>query len=88
VRFTTCVGALPGVRVNCIVPGWIGLERAHAELAAMSEAERAAAGSFVDPEAIAETVVWLLRSDSLSGCVVEMPGGSERRFLGTGNEER
>jgi NAD(P)-dependent dehydrogenase (short-subunit alcohol dehydrogenase family) len=25
VRFTTCVGALPGVRVNCIAPHWIGL---------------------------------------------------------------
>jgi NAD(P)-dependent dehydrogenase (short-subunit alcohol dehydrogenase family) len=88
VRFTTAAGALPDVRINCIVPGWIGLDRAYEERAAMSEAERAAAGPFVEPSAIAEAVVWLLRSDSLSGCVVEMPGGSERRFLGTGNEER
>jgi NAD(P)-dependent dehydrogenase (short-subunit alcohol dehydrogenase family) len=88
VRFTTCVGDLPGARVNCIVPGWIGLPRAHEELAAMGPAERAAAPPFVEPAAIAQTVVWLLRSDSMSGCVVEMPGGSERRILGTGNEER
>jgi NAD(P)-dependent dehydrogenase (short-subunit alcohol dehydrogenase family) len=88
VRFTTAAGDLPEVRVNCIVPGWIGLARAHEELAAMDEAERAAAGPFVEPSAIADSVVWLLRSDSLSGCVVEMPGGSQRRFLGTGNEER
>jgi NAD(P)-dependent dehydrogenase (short-subunit alcohol dehydrogenase family) len=88
VRFTTCVGALPGVRVNCIVPGWIGLERAHDELAAMSDAERAAAPPFVDPSAIADAVVWLVRDESLSGCVVELPGGSERRMLGAGNEER
>jgi NAD(P)-dependent dehydrogenase (short-subunit alcohol dehydrogenase family) len=88
VRFTTCVGDLPGVRVNCIVPAWIGLPRAHEELAAMGPAERTAAPPFVEPAAIAETVVWLLRSDSMSGCVVEMPGGSERRLLGTGNEER
>jgi NAD(P)-dependent dehydrogenase (short-subunit alcohol dehydrogenase family) len=88
VRFTTAAGALPDVRVNCIVPGWIGLPRAHEELAAMGPAERAAAAPFVEPSAIAETVVWLLRSDSLSGCVVEMPGGSERRLLGTSSEER
>jgi 3-oxoacyl-[acyl-carrier protein] reductase len=87
VRFTTCVGALPGVRVNCIVPHWIGLPRAHEELAAMSAEERAAAPPFVDPEEIAETVVWLLQDDSLAGRVVEMRGGSPRRFLGTGTEE-
>jgi NAD(P)-dependent dehydrogenase (short-subunit alcohol dehydrogenase family) len=88
VRFTTCVGALPGVRVNCIAPHWIGLERAHGELAAMSPAERAAAPPFVEPSAIADAVVWLVRDESLSGQVVEMPGGSERRLLGTGNEGR
>ncbi|HMI69355.1 MAG TPA: SDR family oxidoreductase [Solirubrobacteraceae bacterium] len=88
VRFTTCVGALPGVRVNCIAPHWIGLERAHGELAAMSDTERATAPPFVEPEAIADAVVWLVRDESLSGQVVEMPGGSERRLLGTGNERR
>jgi NAD(P)-dependent dehydrogenase (short-subunit alcohol dehydrogenase family) len=88
VRFTTSVGALPGVRVNCIVPHWIGLERAHEELAAMSDAERAAAPPFVEPEEIAETVVSLLRDDSLAGCVVEMRGGEPGRFLGTGTEEK
>jgi NAD(P)-dependent dehydrogenase (short-subunit alcohol dehydrogenase family) len=88
VRFTTCVGALPGVRVNCIVPHWIGLERAHAELAAMSAAERAAAPGFVDPSAIADAVVWLVQDESLAGRVVEMRGGSDRRLLETGNEGR
>jgi NAD(P)-dependent dehydrogenase (short-subunit alcohol dehydrogenase family) len=88
VRFTTCVGALPGVRVNCIAPHWIGLERAHGELAAMSDTERATAPPFVEPDAIADAVVWLVRDESLSGQVVEMPGGSERRLLGTGNERR
>jgi NAD(P)-dependent dehydrogenase (short-subunit alcohol dehydrogenase family) len=88
VRFTTAAGALPGVRVNCIVPGWIGLARAHEERAAMSPRERAAAGPFVEPDAIADAVVSLVGDESLSGCVVEMPGGSERRFLGTGDEGR
>jgi NAD(P)-dependent dehydrogenase (short-subunit alcohol dehydrogenase family) len=84
IRFTTCVGALPGVRVNCIVPHWIGLERAHAELAAMSPAERASAPPFVEPSAIADAVVWLVRDESLSGRVVEMRGGSDRRLVGDG----
>jgi NAD(P)-dependent dehydrogenase (short-subunit alcohol dehydrogenase family) len=91
VRFTTSVASLResiGVRVNCIAPHWIGLERAHEELAAMSPAERAAAPPLVEPSAIAEAVVWLVRDESLSGQVVEMPGGSERRLLGTGNEGR
>ncbi|MEN3285638.1 MAG: galactose dehydrogenase [Solirubrobacteraceae bacterium] len=87
IRFTASVAGLResvGVRVNCVVPHWIGLERAHAELAAMSAAERAAAPPFVDPEAIAETVAWLARSDSLAGRVVEMRGGSPRRLLDDG----
>jgi hypothetical protein len=42
----------------------------------------------VEPSAIADAVVWLVRDESLSGQVVEMPGGSERRLLGTGNEGR
>jgi 3-oxoacyl-[acyl-carrier protein] reductase len=84
IRFTASVASLResvGVRVNCIAPHWIGLERAHAELAAMSDAERAAAPPFVDPEAIGDAVVWLVRDESLAGRVVEMRGGEARRLL-------
>jgi NAD(P)-dependent dehydrogenase (short-subunit alcohol dehydrogenase family) len=87
IRFTSTLAGLReemGVRVNCIAPHWIGLERAHAELAAMSPAERAAAPPFVEPSAIAECVVWLVRDESLSGRVVEMRGGSDRRLLDDG----
>jgi NAD(P)-dependent dehydrogenase (short-subunit alcohol dehydrogenase family) len=84
VRFTTCVGDLAeemGVRVNCVVPHWIGLERAHAELAAMSADARAAAPPFVEPGDIADTVVWLASDETLAGRVVEMRGGEPRRLL-------
>jgi hypothetical protein len=54
----------------------------------MSPAERASAPPFVDPDEIAETVLWLVRDDSLAGRVVVMRGGAPRRLLGTGNEER
>jgi NAD(P)-dependent dehydrogenase (short-subunit alcohol dehydrogenase family) len=91
IRFTSSVAGLGeemGVRVNCVVPHWIGLDRAHAELAAMSPEARAAAPAFVDPEAIAQTVLWLLHDDSLAGRVVEMRGGSPRRLLDDDHEER
>jgi NAD(P)-dependent dehydrogenase (short-subunit alcohol dehydrogenase family) len=86
IRFTASVAGLreSGVRVNCVVPHWIGLDRAHAELAAMSPEERAAAPPFVDPEEIAEVVVWLVRDESLAGRVVEMRGGEARRLLDDG----
>jgi NAD(P)-dependent dehydrogenase (short-subunit alcohol dehydrogenase family) len=87
IRFTASVAGLResiGVRVNCVVPHWIGLDRAHAELAAMSPSEQAAAAPFVDPSAIADAIVWLVRDESLSGRVVEMRGGSDRRLLDEG----
>jgi NAD(P)-dependent dehydrogenase (short-subunit alcohol dehydrogenase family) len=90
IRFTASVAGLRdemGVRINCVVPDWIGLDRAHAELAAMSPAERASAPPFVDPDDVAETVLWLARDDSLAGRVVVMRGGESRRLLGKGTEE-
>jgi NAD(P)-dependent dehydrogenase (short-subunit alcohol dehydrogenase family) len=73
VRFTTAAGALPGVRVNCVVPGWIGTERAAAELAAMTPAERAAARIPVPMDEVADTVVELVRDDTAAGRVVATP---------------
>ena len=90
IRFTASVAGLReemGVRVNCVVPDWIGLDRAHAELAAMSPVARASAPPFVDPDDVAETVLWFARDDSLAGRVVVMRGGEPRRLLETGTEE-
>jgi NAD(P)-dependent dehydrogenase (short-subunit alcohol dehydrogenase family) len=90
IRFTSSVAGLReemGVRVNCVVPDWIGLDRARAELAAMSPADRASAPPLVDPDEIAETVLWLVRDDSLAGRVVVLRGGEPRRLLETGTEE-
>jgi NAD(P)-dependent dehydrogenase (short-subunit alcohol dehydrogenase family) len=84
IRFTTSLAGLHtsmGVRVNCIVPHWIGLDRAKAELAAMSPAERAATPPLVDPAAIADKVAELAIDESLAGTVVEMRGGEEPRLL-------
>ncbi len=47
VRLTTALTGLAdaGVRVTCVVPGWLGLPRAHAEWAALPERDRQLAGA-------------------------------------------
>ncbi|XVU26068.1 SDR family NAD(P)-dependent oxidoreductase [Actinoplanes sp. CA-054009] len=68
IRFTTTMGDLPLTRVMCIVPGWIGLDRAHAEVAALPAAERP---TLIPPDQIVDTALRLLR-DGEGGAVVEM----------------
>jgi NAD(P)-dependent dehydrogenase (short-subunit alcohol dehydrogenase family) len=84
IRFTTSLGGLHktmGVRVNCIVPDWIGLDRAHADLAAMTPERRAAMPPLIPPQTVADAVVTLIRDDSLSGRVMVLPGGESRELL-------
>ena len=70
IRFTTAFRERDGLRVACVVPGWILTERAQTELAAMTEEERAAAETPVTIEAIADVVVELIRDDGSAGRVV------------------
>jgi NAD(P)-dependent dehydrogenase (short-subunit alcohol dehydrogenase family) len=70
------------VRVNCIVPNYIGTETVLAELAAMSPAERARAPAVpTTPEEIAELVVELAEDESLTGRIVVWWTGEEQRML-------
>jgi NAD(P)-dependent dehydrogenase (short-subunit alcohol dehydrogenase family) len=74
IRFTTALGdpaQIGGTRVTCLVPGWIGLDRAHAELAAMSPAERAAAAPLIPPAQVVAAALDLLSSGA-GGTVVEI----------------
>lgn len=77
IRFTTAM-ARPDVarlaRVSCVVPGWIGLDRAHEELAAKAPEERAKQLPLVPPGTVAQTVVDLLERGA-PGTVVELLGG-------------
>ena len=70
IRFTTALGDLPGVRVNCVAPGWIRTERAEAELARMTPQERTAAPPPIPLETVADAVVELIRDDGRRGQVV------------------
>lgn len=84
IRFTTSVADWReryGVRVNCVVPAWIGLERAHDQRAVMTPAERANAPALVPPELIAAQVLRLARDESLAGRVVSMLTGDQEPVL-------
>jgi NAD(P)-dependent dehydrogenase (short-subunit alcohol dehydrogenase family) len=59
-----------GVRVNCIVPNWIGTDEVLAEVEAMTPAERAAVPNVLTtPEEIAQLAVDLIEDESLAGRV-------------------
>jgi NAD(P)-dependent dehydrogenase (short-subunit alcohol dehydrogenase family) len=61
-----------GVRVNCIVPNWIGTEEVLAEIGAMTPEERAAEGVpdvLTSPEEIAELAADLIEDESVAGRV-------------------
>ena len=73
-RFTTSLTGRVDVRVMAVVPGWIGLERARKQWAALTEPERDEVGPLVRPEEVAATVCTLLTSGR-AGEVVEMLRG-------------
>jgi NAD(P)-dependent dehydrogenase (short-subunit alcohol dehydrogenase family) len=70
IRFTTALGDLEGVRVNCIVPNWILTERAEAELAAMTSQERDRAPGTIPLEVVCDAVVELVADETARGRVV------------------
>ena len=70
IRFTTAYEPPPGVRINCVSPGWILTERAEAELAAMSPDERAAAPEPIPLDTVVDAVMRLIADDALNHQVV------------------
>jgi NAD(P)-dependent dehydrogenase (short-subunit alcohol dehydrogenase family) len=64
------LAARDGVRVNCIVPNWIGTDEVLAEVDAMTPEERAEVPEVLTkPEEIAELAVDLIEDESLAGRV-------------------
>jgi NAD(P)-dependent dehydrogenase (short-subunit alcohol dehydrogenase family) len=80
IRFSTAL-AHEHVRVNCVVPSWIGLDRAKAELAAMSPEQQAATPPLIPPEEVAAAVSDFVLNDSLRGRVAVLEGGRPRHLL-------
>ncbi len=59
IRFTSVLGAIDGVRVNCIVPDWVATERV--------TAEGGRPRLPIPLAAVGAAVIRLIRDDSLSG---------------------
>ncbi len=72
-RVTTSLGDRSDVRVMAVVPDWIALDRAIEQWAALSPAERSAAGGLVP---VGDVVAALLRliDAGRAGEVVDLPG--------------
>jgi len=70
VRFTTALGEVDGVRVNCVCPDWVDTPAVQRDLATMSDEERVAVPPLVPAAEIAEIALDLIRDDSAAGRVV------------------
>ncbi|MDQ0363991.1 SDR family NAD(P)-dependent oxidoreductase [Catenuloplanes indicus] len=80
IRFTSTVAGLAGthgVRMMCVAPDWIGLDRARVQWERMSAAERAASPPLIPPAEVVAVVLDLVRQGA-GGTVVEMRGGGQR----------
>jgi NAD(P)-dependent dehydrogenase (short-subunit alcohol dehydrogenase family) len=58
IRFTSCVAdwaAGHRIRGNCVVPHWIGLDRARHEFEPLTDQEKQDSGGLVEPELVADT---------------------------------
>jgi NAD(P)-dependent dehydrogenase (short-subunit alcohol dehydrogenase family) len=71
------MGSRTDVRVTAVIPGWIGLPRAHREWAMLPAEEQRRIGPLIAPERIAAEVAGLLADGR--------PG--EVRYLLRGDEE-
>ncbi len=76
-RFSAALGSLAheGIRVNCICPDWVAIEKIRARRLELGEEEWAKSGParLVPPEDIAEAAALLVRTDELAGRVAFCP---------------
>jgi NAD(P)-dependent dehydrogenase (short-subunit alcohol dehydrogenase family) len=84
IRLTATLATLgeQGVRVNCIVPNWIGTEEVQREIAAMSPEERAEVpDELTPPEEIAAAVVHFVEDETMAGRIMIWWTGEEPRLV-------
>jgi NAD(P)-dependent dehydrogenase (short-subunit alcohol dehydrogenase family) len=80
IRFSTAVSDWAdrfGVRVNCVVPHWIGLDRAVEQFNRLTEEEQRRSGGLVDPDVVAGTVATLALDQASNGRVVVLRSGRD-----------
>ncbi len=85
IRLTATLAPLAeraNVRVNCIIPNWIGTDEVRAEIAAMSPDERAGVpDELTPPEDIADAVARFVDDETMAGRVLLWWSGEEPRLL-------
>jgi NAD(P)-dependent dehydrogenase (short-subunit alcohol dehydrogenase family) len=85
IRLTATLAPLANranVRVNCIIPNWIGTDEVKAEIAAMSPEERAKVPEeLTPPEDIAEQVAWFAENETMAGRILLWWSGEEPKVL-------
>jgi NAD(P)-dependent dehydrogenase (short-subunit alcohol dehydrogenase family) len=90
-RLTTTLawmGAKEGIRVNCLVPHWIGTEHIKGVVAGMTAEERrkwAVPDVLIAPEEIADAVLRLATDGGLAGRVMVFFGGRPPRLIPFGD---
>jgi 3-oxoacyl-[acyl-carrier protein] reductase len=80
IRLTTSLAPHP-VRVNAVVPGWIGLDRAHEQWAALTDEQRATMPPLIPVDTVTHEVVRLLVDTTLNGRVMVIEGDAAPRPL-------
>jgi NAD(P)-dependent dehydrogenase (short-subunit alcohol dehydrogenase family) len=73
IRFTSAVGAIDGVRVNCIVPDWVATERVTAK-------ELASTPPPIPLATVTAAVIRLIRDDTLAGRALVLWRGEPPRL--------
>jgi NAD(P)-dependent dehydrogenase (short-subunit alcohol dehydrogenase family) len=90
-RLTTTLGwmgAQEGIRVNCLVPHWIGTDHIKAEIARMTPEQRrawAVPDVLLTPEELAEAVLRLATDESLAGRLLVCIGGRPPQLIPFGD---
>ncbi len=91
IRFTTTLhwlGAKERIRVNCLVPHWIGTEHIKQAIAGMTHQQRRewmVPDVLITPEEIAEAVLRLATDEQLAGRVMVLYGGSPAHLIPLGD---
>jgi NAD(P)-dependent dehydrogenase (short-subunit alcohol dehydrogenase family) len=90
-RLTTTLswmGVKEGIRVNCLVPHWIGTDHIKSVVAAMTREQRRASvvpDVLIAPEELADAVLRLATDESLCGRVMVWFGGQPPRLIPFGD---
>jgi NAD(P)-dependent dehydrogenase (short-subunit alcohol dehydrogenase family) len=89
IRFTASLAFLgtEQLRVNCVVPDWIGTERAEEEIAQMSEEERASLSPPIALDVVLDAVVRFIHDDDLAGRVMVLWRDEEPRLVDPSRRE-